>query len=424
MSQNPPSTNEWTGTAEQKLWGLMQIWSETKYNFAFFDRHPDLDWDVEVQKCIPQVLAAKDMVEYYHVLQEFVALLNDGHTVVMFSRETRASLDAPPLELQMVEEKIVITRVGETAEIKNQSIHPGLELVEVDGCPARKYLQDNAVRYYRGGTEQWGKAFGLFNLLQGQRGSVVSLTLKELDGQTRVVNLKRNSTIGEGQTFKHRILDFDPLVETKLMDGIAYFRLSTFENEQIIDRFNQEMDRLDLNTLKGMIIDIRYNIGGESGIAFKIISRLTDKPLEAAKWRTRKYLPAYRAWGNSEEWFEDKMPTIQPYVGTRYTGPLTVLIGPHTFSSAEDFLVPLAHAKPAMLVGDKTAGSTGQPLRVILPGGGYCLICTLQSTFPDGREFVGYGIEPDIIVRPTQKNICENRDVVLERAIVELTRSG
>jgi hypothetical protein len=53
MDQNTLSANEWTGTAEQKLWGLMQIWSEAKYNFAFFDRHPDPDWDAEVQKCIP-----------------------------------------------------------------------------------------------------------------------------------------------------------------------------------------------------------------------------------------------------------------------------------------------------------------------------------------------------------------------------------
>ena len=424
MSQNTPSINEWTGTAEQKLWGLMQIWSEAKYNFAFFDRHPDLDWDAEVQKRIPQVMDSKDMVEYYHVLQELVSMLNDGHTVVMFSRETRASLDTPPLELQMVEEKIVITRVGETVEIKDQGIYPGLEVIDVDGIPAKKYLQENAVRYYRGGTEQWGNAFGLFNLLQGPRDSVVSLMLKEIDVLTHVVTLKRNSTIGEGQTFKHRIVDFDPLVETKLMDGIAYFRLSTFEDEQIIDKFNQEMDRLDLNALKGMVIDIRYNIGGESGIAFKIISRLTDHPLEAEKWKTRKYLPAYRAWGNPEEWHEDKQQDIQPYSGTCYTGPLSVLIGPHTFSSAEDFLVPLAHAKRAMLIGEKTAGSTGQPLRILLPGGGYCLICTLQSTFPDGREFVGYGIEPDIVVQPTQKDICENRDVVLERSIVELTRIG
>lgn len=398
----------------------MQIWSEVKFNFAFFDRLPDLDWDAEVQKRIPEVHAAPDMVAYYQVLQELVSLLNDGHTVVMFSREIRASLDTPPLELGMIEEKIVIVRAGGTQEIREQNIHPGLEIVAVDGCPAGEYLHAHAIRYYKGGTPQWGNAFGLFNLLQGPKNETVNLMLNDSSGKSSFVHLTRNSEIGNGQTFKHRILDHEPLLEKKTIGGIVYFRLSTFDDERIVDEFNREFDHLDLETVTGMIIDIRFNIGGETGIAFSVLSRLIDRPLEAAKWRTRKYLPAYRAWGNPEEWLEEQMLPVQPYPGPRYTGPLAVLIGPHTFSSAEDFLVPLAYSKRGMLIGEKTAGSTGQPLRVLLPGGGYCLICTIQSTFPDGREFVGYGIESDIVVHPTQKDIFEDRDPVLEEAIQNL----
>jgi C-terminal processing protease CtpA/Prc len=98
-------------------------------------------------------------------------------------------------------------------------------------------------------------------------------------------------------------------------------------------------------------------------------------------------------------------------------GPLVVLVGPHTFSSAEDFLIPLVHAKRATLLGETTGGSTGQPLTIPLPGGGFCRICTLQSFFPDGREFVGRGIEPDVVVHPTQKDIYDGRDPVLEEAV-------
>ena len=43
---------------------------------------------------------------------------------------------------------------------------------------------------------------------------------------------------------------------------------------------------------------------------------------------------------------------------------------------------------------------------------------------PDGREFVGRGIEPDVLVRPTQQDICENRDPVLEGAMRKLTSAG
>jgi C-terminal processing protease CtpA/Prc len=381
---------------------------------------PGLDWDVEAQKRIQRVLASNDLVEYYHVLQELVALLNDGHTVVMLPQGLRSEFDHPPVELGMVEGKIIIVRAGESAEMKEQMIHPGLEITRIDGCPAREYLQENIIRYYRGGTEQWGNAFGLYNLLQGPRDSTVTLTLRETNGNTRTVLLLRNSGIGFGKTFKHRILDYDPLIETRMLDGIVYFRLSTFNDKQIEDVFNKELDALDLDAVKGMILDVRFNIGGESGIAFGILSRLTNRSLPAAKWKTRKYLPAFRAWGDLEEWHEDQQSDIQPSSGGCYTGPLAILIGAHTFSSAEDFLVPIAHSKRAILIGEKTAGSTGQPLRIILPGGGYCLICTIKSTFPDGTEFVGSGIEPDILIPLTQKDVFEQRDLVLQRAMDEL----
>ena len=421
MEQNAKSVNEWSGTKEQKLWGLMQIWAEVKYNFAFFDRLPDLDWDAEVRKCIPRVMAVNDIVSYYQILRELVSLLNDGHTVVMLPGHIRAGYDSPPLELQMIEGKIVIVRVGDSDEIRDQKISPGLEIIEIDHCQVQEYFHENVLRFYRGGTEQWGNAFGLFNLLQGTSGSIVSMLLKDIHSETRLVRLTRNSEVSGGKTFKHRILDYDPIIEARMIGEFAYFRLSTFDDAQIVDQFNKELDKMDLDAIKGMILDVRYNIGGESDIGFGIISRLIDKPLEASKWKTRKYLPAYRAWGNAEGWYESAMSAIQPSSTKQYTGSLIVLTGHHTFSSAEDFLVPLSYSNRATLVGEKTAGSTGQPLRIILPGGGYCLICTIQSTFPDGREFIGYGIEPNIVIHPTQNDICENRDPVLERAVEELT---
>ncbi|MHC4742441.1 MAG: S41 family peptidase, partial [Planctomycetota bacterium] len=76
----------------------------------------------------------------------------------------------------------------------------------------------------------------------------------------------------------------------------------------------------------------------------------------------------------------------------------------------------------ATVVGRKTAGSTGQPLSIKLPGFGGARICTKWDTYPDGREFVGIGIIPDVEVFPTSADIAENRDVVLEKGL-EVLRS-
>ena len=115
-------------TKKEMIWGLMQVWAETKFNFVYFDQVPDLEWDKEVQLVIPEVLAAKDNNEYYKILQELVAKLDDGHTFIMPPELINGAFDNPPLEFQIVEGKIVLTRVGDTRETRNAALRPGMEL--------------------------------------------------------------------------------------------------------------------------------------------------------------------------------------------------------------------------------------------------------------------------------------------------------
>ena len=99
-----------------------------------------------------------------------------------------------------------------------------------------------------------------------------------------------------------------------------------------------------------------------------------------------------------------------------------LLIGPATFSAAEDFLVAWKNSDRGKIIGEPSAGSTGQPLFFQLPGGRSACVCTKRDTFPDGTEWVGKGIE-DILVRPTIADARTGRDTVLDRA-VEFLKAG
>jgi hypothetical protein len=44
-------------------------------------------------------------------------------------------------------------------------------------------------------------------------------------------------------------------------------------------------------------------------------------------------------------------------------------------------------------------------------------VVSKRDSFPDGTEFVGYGITPDVVVEPTQQDLFEGRDPVLEAGI-------
>ena len=72
------------------------------------------------------------------------------------------------------------------------------------------------------------------------------------------------------------------------------------------------------------------------------------------------------------------------------------------------------------IVGEATGGSTGQPLIVSLPGGLSARICTKRDTYADGREFVGVGVQPQVVVRPSVADYRAGRDTVLEAALTQM----
>ena len=76
-------------------------------------------------------------------------------------------------------------------------------------------------------------------------------------------------------------------------------------------------------------------------------------------------------------------------------GPVYVLTSPSTCSAAEDFLIPLKMAKRITIVGEPTCGSMGQPLPFSIYGAS-ARVCTKWDRFPDGTEFVGIGVLPDV----------------------------
>ncbi|OGU67537.1 MAG: hypothetical protein A2W30_00035 [Ignavibacteria bacterium RBG_16_36_9] len=420
--QNENIKKQWTGSIEQKLWGLMTVWSEAKFNFPYFDRIPEINWDSTVQAYIPRVINADNLDTYYEILMEFAALLKDGHTAVvppwMF---VKPGYDHPPIELQVVEDKFIIARTGDTEEIGKQKIIPGLEVLEINNVSVRNYLNENFLRFNSFGTPQANEALGLMGILSGIKDSQISLKVKEQNGIERIVLLTRNSSDKTGIPFLWRLIRwfmFDPLIETKMISSdICYIRISNFGNEKVVEEFFRVLDSQEISKIKGIILDVRYNLGGNSTHAYNVVGFLTDKALKASKWKSLSYVPAYRSWGRPTGWIEGAPFIIEPRKGKTYTGSLVVLTGPGTFSAAEDFLVPLKYSRRALLVGEKTGGSTGNPVVVQLPGGGMFKVVSKRDMFPDGLEFVGIGISPDVEIRPTQQDLLNGTDSVLEKGI-------
>jgi len=107
----------------------------------------------------------------------------------------------------------------------------------------------------------------------------------------------------------------------------------------------------------------------------------------------------------------------------KITCPLIVLTGNNTASAAEDFLIMLDGLKPrATTMGQRTYGSTGQPMPLELPGLSESRICTKRDTYPDGRDFVGVGVIPDIEIPRNVNDVINGTDNVLDAAIKQINK--
>jgi carboxyl-terminal processing protease len=384
--------------------GLARIWSEVKYNFVYLDRRPDAHWETLLERYLPRVLAARNDIEYGRILQEAVALLRDGHTGVFPAAVEPA--DSPLLILEPVERRPVITQVGKLDELK--SIEPGMEIVSVDGVPVETIFQRDLDPYIFASSEQDRDLQRARGVLAGPPSSTARLELKRLDGSHFEVTVTRSAS--KNRDALPRKL-FSPLQHRMLDGGIALVEINTFNTPAVVSDFEKILPVL--LQAKAWILDVRSNGGGSTQHGWASLSHFLREPAPASIWRSRNYVPTFTAWGRPQTWYNgDSGDTVKPSKGKRFDGPVVVLTSARTGSAAEDFLIPLKMSKRATIVGGATNGSTGQPLMISIYGA-TARICTKEDLYPDGTEFVGKGILPDVPLARTREDVAKDRDAVL-----------
>lgn len=435
-----------TLSAREKIYGLSKFWQEVNYNFVFFDKINKQEWDSLYQEMISRVLNTQDDYEYYKELTFFCAYLKDGHTNVYYpnaiAQNIMTTMFGPyRLFLTNIDGKAIVTRVNES---KKNEIPVGSEIIEVNGLDTKAHIQKNVLPYIASSTDYIRYNESVYNLLKGYKGDIFNVKIKKPDNEIITLRLVHERT--EEKEVYPPFVNLNLLDFKQLENGIGYLSLSSFENEKIDSLFQLVLP--ELYQVKALIIDLRNNGGGSTGIGFNILKYfVADKKLYGSRSMSRMHIPTYKAWGaflspadtlqDKPEWGMKKAEMTQSYlmandrfyhyfpynpdpvkgVKKRIVVPTVILIGNATASAAEDFLIYAHGQKHFTLMGDKTYGSTGQPYLFELPGGANARVCTKKDTYPDGTEFVGYGIKPDIEIKQTLDDYINNRDIVLEKAV-------
>jgi C-terminal processing protease CtpA/Prc len=432
-------------TPAEKVYGLSKFWQEVNYNFVYLNKIDREAWDTDYKNLITQVQQTQNDYEYFRLLEKFCAKLNDGHTNIYLPQNVNEQLNNNftdhALQLTGIEGKAIIARINES---KKEDLPVGTRVIEVNNLPTQDYLEKNVIPYISSSTPYMLQEMAIRNMFEAPIGTIFQVKFQLPDGNIKEKELKISGNKIEEPFFPP--MEENELLEFKWMPGnTAYLALNSFDNADILEKFQDVLP--DLYKAEKLIIDLRDNGGGNTGIGREILQYFTgDTILYGSRSRSRMHIPTLKAWGrwtgerdtlNNEGAkrtflaFRDELYHDFPYSPDtlklkekRIIVPTALLISNNTASAAEDFLIYAHNQQHMVKIGEPTFGSTGQPLAFELPGNAYARICTKQDTYPDGLEFVGVGIQPDILVNKTLAQYMENRDPVLEKAVEQLQKKS
>lgn len=424
-------------TSADKMYGLSLLWSEIKYNFANIDL---LEFDIDslYQATIPQILNTSNDIEYFDIIERFLASMQDGHTQILNTPyEWSDYYDYIPANIIETDKKFYFSSVR-----KNAGLNPRLfeaEIIEIEGISTKEYVEKNILPNICTSTEnmRWYEASGLMQ--QGLKNTYFRGKARTSSGEVVPFSILRNGSVdanenNEFDSWKSIRIPRQQVITLEWIDDIAFLDIRAFTPDvpAILDSIMPQINA----KAKGLIVDLRYNRGGGTPSANHLQKYFTksDSFLNfGAMYRINngyrrsqgKFNPNYeyvdvylnKAFETSEPRAVQKEAYIE-FVKC----PTVFLIGKQSYSACEDLLLNMYELSDRPLfIGEETGGSTGAPLVVNLPHEALARICTLKILYPYSKKpFVRKGVIPDIEIKQSMEDRKTGRDIVKEKAVQRL----
>lgn len=203
------------------------------------------------------------------------------------------------------------------------------------------------------------------SLIKGDENTTVKLTLIR-DGKEIEKEVTRRKV--ESPTVKFEMLD----------DGMAYIQITEFDTVTV-DQFTEAMAMARGNDMKGLILDLRSNPGGNLSSVVSIAKQMLPKGL---------IVYTEDRDGNREEYSCDGSKELDV--------PMVVLVNGNSASASEILAGAIKDYGIGTLVGTTTFGK-GIVQRPIELSDGSAVKLTISSYYtPNGINIHGIGIKPDV----------------------------
>lgn len=376
----------------ERVWVATQIYSFIRSSFGHWRALPEFNFDAAYREYLEHVLTTSDRREFDLLTMALIAELKNGHSGFgdQWLRDNfgqRIGFFAIPIDGTWV-----VTR-SENPELKIGDV-----VLRINGEPIESFYARNR-RYLSASDERWARR----SLFENPYLFPAAFDV-ELEGGRHVHVVRQGSFQWAGTD--------ESSTTARDEHEVLYLRIPSFANPRFEDDAVAAVKKhIDA---KAIIIDVRGNHGGSTPV--RLVAALMDRPYTYYAESTPVGLPLFRYTGQV-----DKNPEIYWDAGTQqpegdaYRGAVYVLVDGGCFSACEDFLVPFKTTKRATLIGETSAGSSGQPIGMPLWDGMAVGVSAKREYFPGGTNFEGVGVPPDIPVHTAAGDLRKGRDPVLEK---------
>ena len=222
--------------------------------------------------------------------------------------------------------------------------------------------------------------------IRGEKGSEVVITVLR-DGKEVECTVIRD--VIKVETVQHEMMD----------DSIGYLRITEFD-EVTLDQFKDNMAALEDEGMKGLVIDLRSNPGGNLDVTVEMLKEILPEGVIVS---TKSRIGDEKVYSNSTDNTFDK--------------PLVVLVDGYTASASEIFSGAVKDYGIGTIVGTQTFGK-GIVQSILDLRDGTSLKVTVAEYFtPSGENIHGKGITPDVVVEFPEDISEIKSDIQLEKAV-------
>ena len=215
-----------------------------------------------------------------------------------------------------------------------------------------------------------------------------------------------NGAIGERSYLGSNFRMTGPL-RNQVIDSVLYIHYSSFSSDISEGHLDILMRRA--SPLKGVIIDVRNNGGGNLNNARMLASCFTEKTVAYARER-RKIGPKHNDFS---EW---QTLTVPVKKGLRFGGKVVVLSNRACYSATSFFAQMMKTLPNVQLLGDNTGGGGGAPSSGELPNGWQYRLSVTQTVNLNG-EHLETGVPVDIAINLDPADVRRNKDTLIEAAL-------